>query len=96
MFDVMVLYSGNAGADFISMILAIITISFYCFGLVNDSDQSNKKRTKKRTNTNELPKRLHGTYVYQTNYDPRWDDAYFEKRGREPWFDDNPWDHHKK
>ena len=49
MFDVMVLYSGNAGADFISMILAIITISFCCFGLVNDSDQSNKKRSKKRT-----------------------------------------------
>ena len=32
----------------------------------------------------------------QTNYNPTWDDAYFEKTDIEPWFDDNPWNHEKK
>ena len=31
-----------------------------------------------------------------TDYDPTWDDAFFEKYGGEPWIDDNPWDHEKK
>ena len=43
---------------------------------------------------------IHGTYhnyddedddyLYQTNYDPTWDDSWFENTGQDPWFDDNP------
>ena len=79
----------------ISLILFIIVVA-YCCGTGNDNKSKNT-----RSNTTYKPNTYRPSYntydepEYQ-DYDPTWDDAFFEKYGGEPWFDDNPWDHEKK
>ena len=79
----------------ISVIIFIAVIGYCC----KTTDSTNNKNT--GTNTTYR----HNTYTPRydiedeneyTNYDPTWDDAFFEKYGGEPWIDDNPWDHEKK
>ena len=51
--------------------------------------------TKPNTKNTYRPPRKNGNYGFSddypdyTDYDPSWDDAWFEKTGQDPWFDDN-------
>ena len=80
---------------FISVIIFFIVVA-YCCGTESD-DNSQKTRTNTTYTRNSYRPRYEpeDDCEYQ-NYDPTWDDAFFEKYGGEPWFDDNPWDHEKK
>ena len=70
--------------DILIVILFICGIISACNSLFNDTPQTNKKMksySARHTRT-ENEEQYH-------DYDPSWDDAYFEKTGIDPWFDDN-------
>ena len=72
------------GFDMILSIMFIIAVICGCVSLFNDTPQTNKKMkfySARHTRT-ENEEQYH-------DYDPSWDDAYFEKTGIDPWFDDN-------
>ncbi len=88
-------------------VIIFIIIVAYCCKSIDDSSENNDnhnstQKPAKFKKLNSLDE-LHGYYGeidrngYPKNwsYDPTWDDAYFEKWGTEPWFDDNPQDHEK-
>lgn len=92
--------SSNIFKDIISFIVCIVifvAICAYC-SKTEPSNNSSSKTTKKYNSNsyNRTSSYVPEDEYMQTNYDPTWDDAYFEKTGIEPWFDDNPWDHEKK
>lgn len=68
------------------IILFILGIISLCSSLFNDTPQNyTKKKSYSRRSTYS---RSNDEEEYH-DYDPSWDDAYFEKTGIEPWFDDN-------
>lgn len=73
------------GFDIIISIMFIIAVIYGCISLFNDTPQTNKKmKSYRRPNNSRIESEEH-----YNDYDPSWDDAYFEKTGIEPWFDDN-------
>lgn len=93
------LYYGDPLGPIKSIIAVIIFIAVvaYCCKTTEPGTSSKTRSNTTRYNTNTYHRGydLEDDSNYQ-NYDPTWDDAYFEKYGGEPWFDDNPWDHEKK
>ena len=66
-------------------VMFIIAVIYGCVSLFNDTPQTNKKmKSYRRPNNSRIESEEH-----YNDYDPSWDDAYFEKTGIEPWFDDN-------
>ena len=51
--------------------------------------------TKPKTKNTYRPPKSNRSYSFSndypdySDYDPSWDDAWFEKTGQDPWFDDN-------
>lgn len=95
-------YDNPLGSVF-TVIIFIIIVAYCCKSIDNSSENNNNHNsTQKPAKLNSLDE-LHGYYGeidrngYPKNwsYDPTWDDAYFEKWGTKPWFDDNPQDHEK-
>lgn len=74
------------GFDIIVSIMFIIAVICGCVSLFNDTPQTNKKMKSysRRNNYSRINDEEH-----YNDYDPSWDDAYFEKTGIDPWFDDN-------
>ena len=80
---------------FLSVIFFIIVIALCCATGDNKNSQKTKSKTTYKQTTYRPRYEPEDECEYQ-NYDPTWDDAFFEKYGGEPLFDDNPWDHEKK
>lgn len=70
--------------DILIVILFICGIISACNSLFNDTPQTNKKMKSYSTRHTRTENEEH-----YNDYDPSWDDAYFEKTGIDPWFDDN-------
>lgn len=85
--------------NLIGVLVFIGIVAYCCKSLDGPPERNNSVRTNQNKNLNNL----HGYYgdidengfPENWSYDPTWDDAYFEKTGKEPWYDDNPWDHKK-
>ena len=72
--------------DILIVILFIFGIISFCSSLFNDTPQKNTKM--KSYSRRSYHSRINDEEEYH-DYDPSWDDAYFEKTGIDPWFDDN-------
>ena len=70
--------------DILIVILFICGIISACNSLFNDTPQTNKKMKSYSARHTRTENEEH-----YNDYDPSWDDAYFEKTGIGPWFDDN-------
>ncbi len=79
----------------IAVIIFIAVVAYCCKTTDPNNSYHSKNTTRYNTNTYNRKYEPEDDSNYQ-NYDPTWDDAFFEKYGGEPWFDDNPWDHEKK
>lgn len=70
----------------IFMILGFIGLVAQCF--FSDDTKPKKKSSYRPPRTNRTYK-FEDDYPDYTDYDPSWDDAWFEKTDQDPWFDDN-------
>lgn len=70
--------------DILIVILFICGIISACNSQFNDTPQTNKKMKSYSARHTRTENEEH-----YNDYDPSWDDAYFEKTGIDPWFDDN-------
>lgn len=73
------------------IIIFILIIASCCFG----DDTKPKTRSAYKPARNNRNHGFSNDYPDYSDYDPSWDDAWFEKTGQDPWFDDNPDDHKK-